>query len=111
MRRTPRKWRQRTLEEAGAILNEYDRSGLTQERFAAEHGISFSTLRFWLRRRANTAGRVPSRRFVPVRLSIFDPAAEPILEIVLGSRRRVRVPASFDPDVLAAMLRAIEPSC
>ena len=111
MKRSPQKRRYRTREEAAVVLDEFDRSGLTQVRFAAEHGIAFATFRYWLRRRKSAAGRAVSRRFVPVRLPIIDPASEPMLEITLGGGRRVRVPASFDPDVLAAMLRAIESSC
>lgn len=103
--------RHRSPDEIGKILEEFDRSEGTQIRFAAEQGLSISTLRWWLRRRGQNRTNSRPGRFVLVRLPTAGLLAEPTVEIVLAGGRSVRVPAGFDLAALAELLPVIERAC
>ncbi len=96
LRQPTNRRRHRSPDEIAEILEEFDRSDVTQIRFAAEQGLSISTLRWWLRRRGQSRAVARPRRFVPVRLPTAGLLAEPTVEIVLAAGRSVRVPAGFD---------------
>ncbi len=64
------------------LLEEYDRSGLTQKAFARREGINVHTLVAWLGRRRKAAGRASNKpvRFQELSLS---PRAAASLEVHL----------------------------
>ena len=71
------------------VVEEYERSGLTQAEFVTRRGVALSTLQSWLRRRrAQRAGPV---RLLPVEVAPTPPLATPAtqgsaaLEVVLLS--------------------------
>jgi hypothetical protein len=103
--------RRRSRQEITQILEEFDSSGMPAAGFAAERGLSLSTFRSWLRRRRDEVPSQVHPAFVPVTLETAGVAGEPSIEVVLGNRRRVLVPAGFDVDALAAMLPVIDGAC
>ena len=96
----------RTPEEIAELLRRYDDSGLSQKRFASEHGIPVSTLGLWLRgRRSQKATGI---EVVPVQLS--DAARGSVIEIVVRGDRLVRVDTGFDTESLSKVIDVLE-SC
>ena len=89
---------------------------------ARRHGVSRSLLTIWRRQyRAGELGIETPPSFIPVAVSPKAPAAVPVtgqeaprdtpdvqLEIVLGNGRRLLVPSSVAPEVLARLLPALE---
>ena len=96
----------RSREEIAAILDQYERNGLTQAAFAKQNGLSISTLRSWLYRR-----RQERSSFVAVDLEQAPDTGSPCIEIDLGDKRRVFVPADFDAESLAALLPIVVATC
>ena len=106
-------------------------SGLTAKEFGTETGVNPSTLAFWSwklgseqreSRRTSTApsprshkrGAEPKKkRDKPaagrlVEVSTVVTSSPPMLEVVLASGARVRVPAGFDEATLTRVVRAVE---
>ena len=87
--------------EISAILTQYRRSGLAQRAFAQRHGLSLSTFSRWLR-----LARAPGAAdFVRVTLPTIPAGAD--FELDFPNGRRLRVPASFDPAALRALLEVL----
>jgi transposase len=114
------------------LIQRWHVSGQTVRVFCAEHHLSEPSFYSWrrtitLRDQPQEAGacapptprdeRADLPAFVPVRVvpSAVDttPPASAGLELVLGSRRVVRVPPQFDADTLRRLLFVLEetPSC
>lgn len=89
---------------------------------ARRHGVSRSLLTIWRRQyRAGELGVDSPPSFIPLAVSPMAPAAVPAtareaphdtpdvqLEIVLRNGRRLLVPSSVDPEVLARLLPVLE---
>jgi len=87
--------------EISAILAQYRRSSLTRHAFAQRHGLSLSTFSRWLR-----LARAPGAAdFVRVALPTMPAGAD--FELDFPNGRRLRVPASFDPAALRALLEVL----
>ena len=104
MGRRRRGRRHHSWPEITAILNEYDRSELTQAEFCDEAAISVSSLQNWLRRRRK---RPSNADLVPVHVAAAD-ADDLFLEVRLRSGRLLRVPSGFAPDDLTEFVRVLE---
>jgi hypothetical protein len=126
--RVPREeWRKR--------VERWRDSGLTATEFAGELGINPRTLMYWkwlLARDDNASAPAVERRQAPKRARASMPAqpvapvplagdhvglieiqsapADARFELELGRGRRLRVPASFDPDGLRRLLDVLEAS-
>jgi transposase-like protein len=103
----------RRPEEIQRILAEFRASGLSQNRFALAHGIHPVTLGYWIRRaeksRAPTSG---PRALVPVRLKAEGLLApSPAFEVLLRSRRVLRVFAEFDSEALHRLVTVLDQGC
>lgn len=95
--------------QARRIIGRADRSGLSDRAFAKREGFDPQRLSWWRRRFDEVDGATPSEPFVEVRAKAQVAAPEVLgIEIELSNGRRVRVPASVDPSVLAKLLAAIE---
>ena len=85
---------------------------------ARRHGVSRSLLTIWRRQyRDGELGDETPPAFIPLTVSPMAPAAVPVaprgapdvrLEVVLRNGRRLLVPSSVDPEVLARLLPALE---
>jgi transposase-like protein len=102
-----RRRRRRSREEIDALLEHFDRSGLTQIGFARRQGLSVSTLRFWLDRRR----RGGESHFVPVAITEGAVAGRPGLELELGGERRIHIPVDIEPEALRALLPILVAAC
>jgi transposase-like protein len=92
-------------------------SGLSAEQFAAETGINAGTLQFWKYKLRKQRGESPrrSRRNVPapivsslIEVGPVSVAADSRFEIELNNGRRLRLPATFDPDAVKALVAVLE---
>jgi transposase-like protein len=99
------------------ILRRWDGCKQTVREFCAEHGVSEPSFYAWRRIIAqrdqqSAAPRVPTTpsedlpTFVP--LTVTPPLPNPILEVVVGSGRVVRVPSDFDAATLRRLLAVLE---
>lgn len=106
-----------STEEAGQVLAAWEASGATLGAFARTHGLSPN--RLW-RSRVRLCGKHPAAgpAFHPVRVlqggrpvcfvgSAASDVSDPLELIVAGSRRIV-IRGRFDPEVLTALVRAVE---
>jgi hypothetical protein len=103
------KRRRYTREEIGAVLDKFDRSGLSQVAFARDRGLSLSTLRWWLERRRTRSIARPA--FLPVTLKDPVVAEASCLELELGGERRIHIPLDVDREALRTLLPIIVASC
>jgi hypothetical protein len=115
------------------VIQQWQVSGQTVRAFCTEHHLSEPSFYSWRRaitlrdqtQQVTGASTRPASRdepadrpaFVPVRVvpSVVDttPPTSTGLELVIGSRRVVRVPPQFDADLLRRLLTILEemPSC
>ena len=105
--------RHRSPEEIGELLEDYERSGLTQQAFADTKGVSLSSLSVWLRKaRDSGLGKgeiLPSTsRLVPVTIRS---AVSSSFELVTSGGATLRIPPDFDPDALERLLALLEARC
>jgi hypothetical protein len=103
------KRRRYTHDEIDSVLDDFDRSNLSQLGFAQSRSLSLSTLRWWLSRRDRT--RIAKPRFVPVAVGNASAAHCPGLEIELGNERRIHIPADIDREALRTLLPIVVASC
>jgi len=102
-----RYWRAVDAERA---LATWRRSGQSVAAFAREHGLSAARLLRWRARLEPIATPVFHRVQVVASTSTNPNApvrSEP-LELELRGGRRIRVPAGFDAELLAALVRTVE---
>jgi transposase-like protein len=99
------------------MLRQWDGYKQTVREFCAEHGVSEANFYAWRRNisqrdHQSAAPPVPTTRaedlpaFVP--LTVMPPLPDPILEVVVGSGRIVRVPSEFDAVTLRRLLAVLE---
>ena len=105
------------------LLEEHQRSGLPQSRFATQRGIRNQRLSYWrdriraLDQRGSTPPLQPGRsselpQIVPVHFTneISAPAKtseEPLLQVRLASGVHLTIAKPMDPAVLSALLNAL----
>jgi hypothetical protein len=102
--RKERQWRQ--------WLRAWQRSGLSVAAFCRRQGLAEA--RFYAWRRLLAQRDAEQRAFVPVQvLSESTPASGRMLEVILTSGRRLRVPGGFDAATLRQVLTVLEegPTC
>jgi hypothetical protein len=100
------------------VLEQWRRSGLTLSAFGQQQGIAQSTLRWWRRVFRAAGAAVPNGGVAepPVRFTEVPPPADvpgtaAVVEIVLPSGPRVRVPAGADRGTLERVLQALQSTC
>ena len=106
--RDPRKeqhWRQ--------ILERWQESGLSVRAFCRRHRLSEPRFYAWRRilgqRPSPGAAADDPLTFVPLGVRHDTPASPaPVLELVLGNDRLLRIPQGFDPAALRHLLAALE---
>jgi hypothetical protein len=107
-------------EEWAKRVERWGDSGLTAKEYAAEIGIKAHTLSWWKWRlssgapahgRRRRARRAPTTGAGATPLTFVEMAtavAPELLEIVLPSSVRIRVPSAFDGSTLARLLDVLE---
>ena len=95
-----------TEEHARRVLEDADRSGLSDRAYAEESGLKAHRLWWWRRRLGQVRDQGKAVAFVELR-SKPTPNSGPI-EIRLVNGRVVSVTDAIDPMVLAGLLDAIE---
>ena len=101
-------------EQRRAILDEFERSGLSAVRFAKQTGLKYSTLAGWLQRYRRTKPRRPGRP-----LQLLEAVVDPLPGPVTGTPLALQLPGGVrlelnDPNqvpLAAALVRALEKSC
>jgi transposase-like protein len=89
------------------VVEEYERSGLTQAEFVARRGVALSTLQSWLRRwRAQRPGPV---RLLPVEVAPTPPPAKGSapLEVVVPGGVRLCIASGTDVGYVARLVEAL----
>lgn len=104
----------RAESERMKLLERYGRSELTQKAFAAQEGVSVSTLQFWLRKAAKREPKVEASsvpRFLPIEV-VASPALKAQaggeqMEAALQSGIRLRFRVGTEPRYLAELVSAL----
>lgn len=99
-------------EDRSKIVDEYERSGLTQQEFAERRGIPVSTLRSWIYRGRTAVGPTTTApRLLPVTVVVPPGPSAPdrghLLELAIGDRIVLRFPAGTDARYLAELVGAV----
>jgi transposase len=96
-------------------VGQWRRSGLTAKQFARSAGVNAGSLTHWawrLGRDARRAGAASPAAGVPPAAAFVEITAaggvDERFELELGSGRRLRIPATFDPAALARLLTVLE---
>lgn len=98
--------------ERERLVAEYERSNLTQQAFAEQHGIPVSTLRSWIYRDRAEEVRGPEvPRLLPVHV-VASPsppaqAAPPHVELELRTGITLRIAAGTDARYVAELVAAL----
>ena len=95
--------RRRTPKQRHQLLARFHQSQMTQEAFAARHGIGVSTLGKWLQRESQK--RLPPVKFQEVTLP--NPAPRWPVEVVSPHGWIVRLQTGSDLQTLPQLLRAL----
>ena len=95
-----------TQAQRDKILKSYRDSQLTQAEFAAQVGISLSTLQLWLRKAASPAPPA-TPAFIQVPNLLAQAPALPMYRLHLAGGTKVEVSAGFDPEELAILLQLL----
>jgi transposase-like protein len=97
-------------ERREAILDEFERSGMSGIAFARHHGINYQTFAAWRQRRKKTPTVAPARKSSFV---LVEPAREVPsnlgLEIELGGGARVWIRSRADVGLAAELIRNLHP--
>ena len=107
MQRPTRVQRRRTAAQRQEILAAYQRSHLTQKEYAAQAGIGYSTLMFWLRKAA-TAKLSHAAAFVPVPNLFSAAAVTPAYRLEFPRGLVVEVASGFPSAELGALLQLVQ---
>jgi hypothetical protein len=103
--------RRRSRAEAEQLVVEYAAGGISREEFCRKHGLAWSTLARYQRRRkqGQEEGAGPSR-WLAVELSGAHAAGGSGLAVVLTGGRRIEVGRGFDAQTLQQLLSLLEPA-
>src|ERR1700689_2698643 len=89
VRRSPAEW--------AGIIEEYQQSGKSRDRFSAERGISVKSLGYHLVQQGKQLQK--PARLLPVEL-VCSPVSESTVRVELANWRRIAVQAGFDAELL-----------
>lgn len=106
-------------------VQQWQASGLTADRFAAQHGFKPATLRYWKSFLSRPVPQDPQPTTTPspslplpstpehslplIELRTSTPSLRDCFELELPSGRRPRIPPSFEPSALRSLLSVLEP--
>jgi transposase-like protein len=102
--------RRRSWVEAERLVAEFEAGGLSREEFCRKHGLAFSTLARYRKRRERGQGEgAGPSRWLAVELAGSPQAGASGLALVLTSGRRIEVGREFDAKTLEQLVRLLEP--
>ena len=101
----------RSWVEAEQLVAEFEAGGLGREEFCRKHGLAFSTLARYRKRRKQGQGEgADPRRWLAVELAGSPQAGASGLAVVLTSGRRIAVERGFDAKTLEQLVHLLEPA-
>jgi len=105
--------RRRSRAEAEQLVREYEASGLNQEAFCRQQGLSLATLARYRKRQRQAAGEAAGAgRWLAVEVSRPGPVASngaaSGLAVVLACGRRIEIGRGFDAPTLVQLLELLE---
>jgi len=103
--------RRRSAEQIAAILQEYERSGLSLLGFAQKERLCYTTLLRWRRggRKSPRSAAPPCAAgpgFIPIEIEAGPMPSDYVLSWPEG--RSLRIPCRFDPEALRRLLEVLE---
>jgi transposase-like protein len=98
----------RSRAEIDGILAAFECSGLTQQAFCRENGLSVATFSNWRRKAATGGGKEGAGVLRPVRLA--EAGAAPAIAVRLPDGVEVFFPAGSGPDEIAATVAKLNAS-
>jgi transposase-like protein len=95
-----------TPAQRAQIIQDYHWAQLSQKEFAAQAGISVTTLQSWLRKAAS-ANPAPRAKFLPVPNLLPAAAARSTYRLHLTGGMQLEVGSGFRPEELTTLLRIV----
>lgn len=95
-------------EERERLLELYDRSGLTQERFCKKHGVNVHTFVAWLGKRRHGGGSKPARPVKFQELLLSGPTSAQMVEVILADGTTLK---SGNAKLLVEVLKELRGVC
>jgi hypothetical protein len=108
--RSPRRLRGCAPDELAQLVDEYQRSGLTQCEYASQLGVGYSTLTKWLKRARQHAppdSSEPNVEFVPVRTPLSF--GSPPYQLRWPGGLCLELARGFDPAEVRQLLSLLPP--
>lgn len=98
-----------TRERREAILEEFDRSGMSGAAFARHYGIKYTTFGYWRQARRREESKKSGKSVALAEVVVSEESAEggQGLQIDLPGGGRIRVRSAGDAELAAAVLRAL----
>lgn len=104
--------RRRSRAEVEQLVTEYESSGLAQQEFCKQHGLSLSTLLRHRKRRQMALQNAADGGFIPVSISMAPQCGGRgqggELLVWLLSGRKIEVRGGLDPKALEQLVRVLE---
>jgi transposase-like protein len=103
-----RPWHRYSTAERAAWIARYRSSGLTQRRFAQQHGLALSTLQQWLyRQQHQSSPKIPVTAFHEIPIAPLVPAISTAwaMEVVTSKGVTLRLREALSARELARLLR------
>jgi|GEM_PF-1678905 len=86
------------------VINDFNRSGVSAERYSAETGVSYCQLLYWSRKLVTSASPQAAGSFKE--LGILEPRSEYCLK--LSNNRELIIPSGSNAGEVAALADALE---
>lgn len=103
-------------EKREAILDEFERSAMSGQKFAARIGVNYQTFATWVQKRRKARGQYPAikrpaktkpLRLVEAVLEAPEPACATGVELLTAGGHRIRVSRAADIELVAELTRAL----
>lgn len=100
--------KQATGAQREQILDDYQRSGLTQREFALRAGIGLSTLQLWLRKSAKPGASAQGPAFIAVSNLLAEASGSACYRLRLPGGMIVEAPLGFRSQELRDLLEVLQ---
>jgi hypothetical protein len=91
-----------------SLLARFERGGLTRAEFAAKERVALPTLDFWRRQYGSNARKPLAAQPGLIEIGSIVRETHPIITILLGNGRELRVSESIAQEVLLDLVRTLE---
>ena len=91
----------------------FERSGMTRRHYCEQNQIRLYQLDYWRKkvRKVNSVAETPTTNFIPVRIRDDQAVGQSSVICLRVGRLAIEVRPGFDRDLLAEVIRVVDPTC